>query len=165
MAVQATASGSTFANFAYFGNYTSRIDGTGRVFDLRDVSNMVVDNVWTEHQVAFFWGTNTDNNVIENCRIRDLFAEGVNLTNGSAGNRVRNNDARATGDDSFALFSATDALGPGGPDQTDNLFENLSAKLTWRAAGIAVYGGYGNTFRDIYVAELVPAGQGQLSSP
>ena len=152
MSVQATASGSLFANFAYFGNYRSRVDGPGKVFDLQHVSSLLIDDIWAEHQVVFFWGQDTDNNVIQNSRIRDLFADGINLTNGSTGNRITNNDARATGDDSFALFSAIDA---GGADETGNVFENLSAKLTWRAAGLAVYGGFGNTFRNIYIADTL----------
>jgi hypothetical protein len=48
------------------------------------------------------------------------------------------------------LFSAIDA---GGADMRDNVYENLKAILTWRAAGIAVYGGYANTFRNIYIAD------------
>src|SRR5262249_24471360 len=40
-----TSNGSVFANFAYFGNYTSRIDGPGKVFDLSNVSNMTIDNI------------------------------------------------------------------------------------------------------------------------
>ena len=35
-----------------FGNYTSRIDGPGKVFDLTDVSNMTIDNIWIEHMVV-----------------------------------------------------------------------------------------------------------------
>ena len=41
------------------------------------------------------------------------------MTNGSTDNLVDNNDARATGDDSFALFSAIDA---GGADEINNVF-------------------------------------------
>jgi hypothetical protein len=148
----ATANGSMFAGFAYFGNYTSRIDGPGKVFDLANVSGIVIDDVWAEHQVCLYWGANTDNVTIRNSRIRNLFADGVNMTNGSTDNLVTNNDARATGDDSFALFSAIDA---GGADMFGNVYENLSTTLTWRAAGIAVYGGYGNTFRNIYIADTL----------
>ena len=89
---------------------------------------------------------------IKNSRIRNLFADGVNMTNGSTDNLVDNNDARATGDDSFALFSAIDA---GGSDEINNVYSNLSSTLTWRAAGIAVYGGYANTFRNIYIADTL----------
>ncbi|BEL12206.1 CARDB domain-containing protein [Actinoplanes sichuanensis] len=148
----ATANGSTFADFAFFGNYTIRIDGPGKVFDLANVANITIDNIWAEHVVCLYWGANTDNMVIKNSRIRNTFADGVNMTNGSTGNLVDNNEARATGDDSFALFSAIDA---GGADEINNTYSNLTTILTWRAAGIAVYGGYANTFKNIYIADTL----------
>jgi hypothetical protein len=147
-----TANGSTFSGFAYFGNYTSRIDGPGKVFDFANVANDTIDNIWVEHMVCMYWGANTDSMTITNSRIRDTFADGINMTNGSTDNLVSNNEARATGDDSFALFSAIDA---GGADEKNNVFQNLTALLTWRAAGIAVYGGYANTFRNIYIADTL----------
>jgi hypothetical protein len=149
---EGTANGSSFANFAYFGNYTSRIDGPGKVFDFANVANVEIDNIWNEHMVCLYWGANTDFVTIKNSRIRNMFADGINMTNGSTNNHVVNNDARATGDDSFALFSAIDA---GGADMKDNVYENLTTTLTWRAAGVAVYGGYGNTFRNIYIADTL----------
>ncbi|MFJ4918325.1 discoidin domain-containing protein [Streptomyces sp. NPDC088725] len=154
--VEAAAAGSSFTNFSYFGNYTSRIDGPGKVFDLSNVTDITIDNIWNEHTVCLYWGANADRITISNSRIRDTFADGINMTNGSTDNHVVNNDARATGDDSFALFSAIDA---GGADMYNNVYENLTATLTWRAAGIAVYGGYKNTFRNLLVADtLVYAG-------
>ncbi|WP_306214347.1 discoidin domain-containing protein [Actinoplanes sp. RD1] len=149
---EATANGSTFANFAFFGNYIIRSDGPGKVFDWQNVANMTIDNIWAEHQVCLYWGLNTDHVTIKNSRIRNTFADGVNMTNGSTDNLVDNNDARATGDDSFALFSAIDA---GGTDEINNVYQNLSTTLTWRAAGIAVYGGYANTFRNIHIADTL----------
>lgn len=62
--------------------------------------------------VCLYWGANTDNVTIKNSRIRNMFADGVSMTNGSTDNLVTNNEARATGDDSFALFSAIDAGEP-----------------------------------------------------
>ncbi|MFF8592165.1 discoidin domain-containing protein [Streptomyces sp. NPDC015220] len=150
--VDATAKGSRFKGFSYFGNYTSRIDGPGKVFDFSNVSDIVIDDIWAEHMVCLYWGANTDRITIENSRIRDTFADGVNMTNGSTDNLVTNNDARATGDDSFALFSAIDA---GGADEKNNVYENLTSTLTWRAAGVAVYGGYNNTFRNIRIADTL----------
>ncbi|MFD7153818.1 discoidin domain-containing protein [Kribbella sp. NPDC059898] len=149
---EASANGSTFSGFAYFGNYTSRIDGPGKVFDFSGTANMTIDNVWVEHMVCLYWGSNTDTSTIKNSRIRDTFADGINMTNGSAGNTVSNNEARSTGDDSFALFNATDN---GGGEVRDNVFENLSATLTWRAAGFAVYGGTNNIFRNLYAADML----------
>ncbi|MEV6892983.1 discoidin domain-containing protein [Kribbella sp. NPDC051137] len=149
---EASANGSTFSGFAYFGNYTSRIDGPGKVFDFSGTANMTIDNIWVEHMVCLYWGSNTDTSTIKNSRIRDTFADGINMTNGSAGNTVSNNEARSTGDDSFALFNATDN---GGGEVRDNVFENLSAMLTWRAAGFAVYGGTNNVFRNLYAADML----------
>nr|WP_051325534.1 CARDB domain-containing protein [Glycomyces tenuis] len=147
-----TANGSTFSGFAYFGNYDTRIDGPGKVFDWQNVSDMTIDGMWVEHQVCMFWGANISDSVIQNSRARNLFADVLNMTNGSTDNLVRNVESRASGDDSFALFAATDA---GGGDQTGNVYENLTSLLTWRAAGLAVYGGFGNTFRNIHIADTL----------
>ncbi|GGQ86637.1 discoidin domain-containing protein [Couchioplanes azureus] len=148
----ATANGTLFSGFAYFGNYTTRIDGPGKVFDLQNVANMTIDDVWAEHQVCLYWGTNTDNMVIRNSRARNLFADAINMTNGSTGNLVSNVESRASGDDSFALFSAIDA---NGGDVRDNVYESLTSILTWRAAGVAAYGGLNNVFRNIYIADTL----------
>ncbi|GAA4057302.1 discoidin domain-containing protein [Actinomadura miaoliensis] len=148
----ASANGSTFSGFAFFGNYTSRIDGPGKVFDFSNVADMTVEDIWAEHMVCLFWGTNVDNSVIRNSRIRNMWADGLNLTNGSSGNRVSNVETRTTGDDSFALFPAIDHRNE---QQTGNVYENLTSLLTWRAAGLAVYGGGGNTFRNIHIADTL----------
>ncbi|QFZ18139.1 discoidin domain-containing protein [Saccharothrix syringae] len=149
---ESSVNGSTFSGFSFFGNYVSRIDGPGKVFDFANVSNITIDNIWAEHMVCLYWGANTDSMTIRNSRIRDMFADGINMTNGSTDNLVQNIEARSTGDDSFALFSAIDA---GGADEKNNVYENLTSLTTWRAAGLAVYGGFLNTFRNIYVADTL----------
>ncbi|SHL39927.1 discoidin domain-containing protein [Actinacidiphila paucisporea] len=146
----ASASGTKFSGFGFFGNYTSRIDGPGKPWDLTGVTGMTIDNVWIEHTIVGVWGTNVDNSTISNLRIRDTFADGVNLTNGSSGNTVSNIEARSTGDDSFALFPATDHTNE---QEVNNTFQNLTVKNVWRAAGLAVYGGGGNTFSNLYIAD------------
>jgi hypothetical protein len=148
--VQSSANGSTFTGFGFFGNYTSRIDGPGKVFDLNGVANLTIDNLWIEHTICGVWATNVDNSTISNLRIRDTFADGVNLTNGSTGNTVTNDEARSTGDDSFALFPAIDNHNE---QETGNTFSNLSVQTVWRAAGLAVYGGGGNSFTNLYIAD------------
>jgi hypothetical protein len=149
---EASANGSTFSGFGFFGNYTSRIDGPGKVFDFSNVSDMTIDDIWAEHVVCLFWGTNVDDSTIKNTRIRDTWADGLNFTNGSSGNHVANVETRTTGDDSFALFPAIDNHNE---QQTGNVYEDLTSLLTWRAAGLAVYGGGGNTFRNIHIADTL----------
>jgi hypothetical protein len=149
---ESSANGSVFSGFAYFGNYVERNDGPGKVFDFNGISNTTIENIWVEHMVCLYWGANTDGMTLRNNRIRDTFADGINMTNGSSGNLVSNNESRSTGDDSFALFNAQDG---GGGEVTGNTFENLTSLLTWRAAGFAVYGGYNNVFRNLYVADTL----------
>ncbi|WP_112266942.1 discoidin domain-containing protein [Lentzea terrae] len=158
---QSSASGSTFSGFAVFGNYTQRIDGPGKVFNFAGVQNTTIENIWVEHMMCLFWGNNVDNNTIRDSRIRDMYADGLNMTNGSAGNQIANIEARSTGDDAFALFAATDS---GGTGQQNNTFENLSVLTPWRAAGLAVYGGKLNTFRNIYVADTLTYSAVTISS-
>ena len=148
----ATVSGIKFSGFAFFGNYTTRIDGPGKVFDLTGVSGLTIDNIWVEHMICGVWATNVDDSTITNDRIRDTFADGVNLTNGSTGNTVSNDAARTTGDDSFALFPAIDQHNE---QETGNTFSNLTVQTTWRAAGLAVYGGGDNTFSNLYIADTL----------
>ncbi|HEX3792698.1 MAG TPA: discoidin domain-containing protein, partial [Pseudonocardiaceae bacterium] len=150
--VQSSANGSTFTGFAFFGNYTSRIDGPGKVFDLTDVSNLTISNIWIEHTVCGIWGTHVTGLNVSDLRIRDTFADGINLNNGSQNNTVNNSEARSTGDDSFAIFAAQDH---NSADLTGNVFENLTSILPWRAASFAIYGGDGNTFENLYSADTL----------
>ncbi|CAM5290170.1 hypothetical protein SMICM304S_02600 [Streptomyces microflavus] len=73
------------------------------MFDFSNVSDIVIDNIWNEHMVCLYWGADTDNITIKNSRIRNMFADGINMTNGSTDNLVTNNEARATGDDGEIL--------------------------------------------------------------
>jgi hypothetical protein len=151
--IQTGANGSTFSNFAWFGNYVVRQDGPGHTFDLRNQSNLTLDNLWIEHNVVGVWGAaNVQNSTFTNMRIRDTMADGINLTNGSQGNLIFNDDARTTGDDSFALFAAQDQ-NPG--ELKNNIIRNVSATTPWRAAGVAIYGGYANTIENFYVADTL----------
>ena len=152
--LQSGASGSTFTGFAWFGNYTTRQDGPGHTWDLRNQSNITIDDVWIEHNVVGIWGaSNVQNSTFTNLRIRDTMADGLNLTNGSAGNLVANDEARSTGDDSFALFAAQDQCG--GCKLTNNTIQNVTAIAPWRAAGVAVYGGGGNTVQNFTVSDTL----------
>ncbi|GAA1952734.1 discoidin domain-containing protein [Kitasatospora viridis] len=152
--LQSGASGSTFTGFAWFGNYNTRQDGPGHTWDLRNQSNITIDNVWIEHNVVGIWGaSNVQNSTFTNLRIRDTMADGINLTNGSQGNLISNDEARSTGDDSFALFAAQDQ-NPGAKEE-NNTIQNVTAMTPWRAAGVAVYGGGGNTVQNFTVSDTL----------
>ncbi|HCT75836.1 MAG TPA: Secreted glycosyl hydrolase, partial [Micromonosporaceae bacterium] len=152
--VPTSGNGSRFEDFAFFGNYTSRIDGPGKVWgELNNSQNLVINRTWVEHTICAYWGVHNNNITITNSRFRNTFADAVNFTNDTTNSLISNNEGRGNGDDAFALFSATD--GGGSVGNNGNIFENLSATLIWRAAGVAVYGGFNNTFRNLYIADML----------
>src|SRR5258708_26959904 len=109
--------------------------------------NLHNNDVWIEHNVVGVWGaSNVQNSTFTNMRIRDTMADGINLSNGSQGNLISNDEARTTGDDSFALFAAQDQCS--GCKETNNTIQNVTSIAPWRAAGVAVYGGGGNTVQN-----------------
>jgi len=152
--VPTSGNGSRFEDLAFFGNYTSRIDGPGKVWgEMMNSEDLTINRVWVEHTIVAYWGVHNDNITITNSRFRNTFADGVNFTNDTTNSLISNNEGRGNGDDAFALFSATD--GGGSVGNHGNVFENLSATVTWRAAGLAVYGGYDNVFRNLYIADML----------
>lgn len=148
--ISSSANGSTIKDLSAWGNYQYRIDGPGKFIDGDRIQNVTIDNVWIEHFICMYWGVSSSYNTFKNCRIRNTFADGINMTNGSSYNVITNCDARGTGDDSFALFSAVDA---GGSYNVGNQYTNLTATCTRRAACFAVYGGSDNLFQNLYGAD------------
>lgn len=150
--ISSTANGSTIKDLSAWGNYIYRVDGPGKFIDGNGMQNVTIDNVWAEHFICLYWGVNSSYNTFKNNRIKNTFADGINMTNGSSYNIIDNNYARATGDDSFALFSAVDA---GGSYNVGNQFTNLTATNVRRAAAFAVYGGQNNLFQNLYGADTL----------
>lgn len=150
--ITSEANGSLLKNFSVWGNYRYRVDGPGKFIDGNGMQNVTVDNIWAEHFICFYWGVASSNNTFKNLRIRNTFADGINMTNSSNNNLITNSEARGTGDDAFALFSAIDS---GGSYNTGNTYSHLSAILVRRAAAFAVYGGSGNMYTNLYGADTL----------
>lgn len=150
--ISSTANGSTIKDLSAWGNYVYRQDGPGKFIDGNGMQNVTIDNIWAEHFICLYWGVNSSYNTFKNNRIKNVFADGINMTNGSSYNIIDNNYARGTGDDSFALFSAIDA---GGSYNVGNKYTNLTATNVRRAAAFAVYGGQNNLFQNLYGADTL----------
>ncbi|TVX99786.1 carbohydrate-binding protein [Cohnella terricola] len=150
--ISSTANGSTIKDMSAWGNYVYRTDGPGKFIDGNGMQNVTIDNIWAEHFICLYWGVNSSYNTFKNNRIKNMFADGINMTNGSSYNVIDNNYARATGDDSFALFSAIDS---GGSYNVGNKYTNLTATNVRRAAAFAAYGGQNNLFQNLYAADTL----------
>jgi hypothetical protein len=93
--------------------------------------------------------------LFQNLRIRETFADGINLCNGKVDVTVRNINARDNGDDAFAMWSYE----PGGVNNPvgnqNNTFQNCTAELTNFAHGFALFGGRDNQFIDLVVRDNI----------
>ncbi|EFM11240.1 coagulation factor 5/8 type domain protein [Paenibacillus curdlanolyticus YK9] len=150
--IASTANGTTIKDLSAWGNYVYRTDGPGKFIDGNGMQNVTIQNVWAEHFICLYWGVNSSYNTFKDNRIKNTFADGINMTNGSSYNVIDNNYARATGDDSFALFSAVDA---GGSYNVGNKYTNLTATCVRRAAAFAAYGGSDNLYQNLYAADTL----------
>ena len=105
----------------------------------------IIENVWVDQfsvgvWIADYTGTieETDGLIIRNCRIRNTFADGINLAKGTKNSLVDNCHIRNTGDDSLASWSSD----PANVDICKNLtFRYNTIECTYRAAGIGIFGG------------------------
>jgi hypothetical protein len=110
--------------------------------------------MWLQHLKVGLWLTgNNDNLVVENSRILDTTADGLNLNGTAKGVRVRNNFLRNQGDDSLAMWSLY------APD-TDSSFENNTISQPNLANGIAIYGGTDIAVRNNLISDTNALGSG-----
>jgi len=168
-----------FGDFSIFGETKVRDEertGPQKAFSGPMGKNSLIENVWIEHKVAAIWVGNdppyqtqpTDGLIIRNCRIRNTYADGVNLDNGTSNSIVENCHIRNTGDDAVAIWSIqwtkwvaykTYEFGENyfSPEQRNasdqgishgNIVRHVSVQMPWRASCFAVYGGGDNMFRD-----------------
>ena len=72
--------------------------------------------------------------MIENSRIRNNLADGVNFAQGTINSKVINSSVRGNGDDSLASWASTDDRTKA-PITENNKFLNNTIELGWRAAG------------------------------
>ncbi|POX58313.1 mycodextranase [Streptomyces sp. Ru62] len=142
-------------DFAVIGEVTERVDSSPDNFVNGSLGpGSSVSGMWIQHLKVGLWLTgNNDNLVVENNRILDTTADGLNLNGTAKGVRVRNNFLRNQGDDSLAMWSLYS------PD-TDSSFENNTISQPNLANGIAIYGGTDIAVRNNLVSDTNALGSG-----
>ncbi|MGW7303660.1 CARDB domain-containing protein [Streptomyces sp. NPDC054829] len=125
-----------------------------------------ITNVWIEHANVGAWVGRDYSNIPElwgpgdrvefsGVRIRNTYADGVNFANGTRNSTVYNSSFRNTGDDALAVWASKYVKDTSVDIGHDNHFRNNTIQLPWRANGIAVYGGYGNTIENNLVSDTM----------
>ncbi|MCE3252469.1 MAG: hypothetical protein K0Q67_1489, partial [Cellvibrio sp.] len=175
-----------------FGDFSIRGESKARAEETQGVqkgfagpmgNGSIIENVWIEHVVGAIWVGNdppyqtqpTENLTIRHVRIRNTYADGVNLDNGTSNSVVENSHFRNTGDDAAVVWSIrwthwvrdkTVNAGPNfikpearnAPDQGighGNVFRNLTVQMPWRANCYAAYGGYDNLFENLKCEDVL----------
>ncbi|MHC3471436.1 discoidin domain-containing protein [Streptomyces sp. 7R007] len=153
---QSSSSGAVhIKDFAVLGEVTERVDSNPDNFVNGSLGpNSSVSGMWIQHMKVGLWLMgNNDNLVVENNRILDTTADGLNLNGTARGVRVRNNFLRNQGDDALAMWSLY------APD-TGSSFENNTISQPNLANGIAIYGGTDIAVKNNLVSDTNALGSG-----
>ena len=153
------------SDFAIIGKLTYRNDqeaNDGIVGE--QAENFTIARLWVEHTKSGMWFYGCANGVIEDCRLRNTRADGINICTHSHHLLVSNCTARNTGDDCFAIWPAAfdhahgKHTAPGA-----NIIRNCTGELPYLANGGAIYGGADNRIETCRFTDIA-AGCGILIS-
>ncbi|RKN06847.1 discoidin domain-containing protein [Streptomyces radicis] len=143
------------ADFAVVGDVTQRVDS--------DPDNAVngslgpgssVSGLWLQRLKVGLWMTGTnDGLVVEDNRIVDMAADGLNLNGNADDITVRNNYVRNTGDDALAMWSLPQI-------NRDATFDSNTVIQPNLANGIAIYGGENISVTNNHVQDTNALGSG-----
>ncbi|MCW3062565.1 MAG: Di-glucose binding within endoplasmic reticulum [Capsulimonas sp.] len=131
----------TLKNFAIDGNAVSNnaAGGNGGAINIKG-SNWLIDSLWIQHEGAGVWADGT-NGLVQNCRLGNTWADGINLNNGNTNNvgnnlTAQNNFVRGSGDDGIAINDDSTSQ-----QMTSITVLNNTVVAPWWANNIGIYGG------------------------
>ncbi|MEQ8472150.1 MAG: sugar-binding protein [Marinoscillum sp.] len=122
-------------------------------------SNSTIERMWVVHHETGAWiwqvnGVATSNVLVKDCRFRNNYADGINLSSGTSYSLVEHCDMRNNLDDAIASWSPSD-----GPTAClFNEFRYCTTENTLRAAGVGFFGGGGHKAHHIIVKDNTEAG-------
>ncbi len=143
-----------FYDFSMRGTANTRRDSIDHaaIEDSGNIENLTAQNLWIQHYKVGMWLGSVNNLHLVGNRIRDTYADGINLDGGCDNALIAQNDIRSTGDDGIALWSQTS-------DSNDVITDN-TVRSPWLANCIALYGGTNDTVSDNIVENSINASAG-----
>ncbi|HWZ88666.1 MAG TPA: glycosyl hydrolase family 28-related protein, partial [Polyangiaceae bacterium] len=144
-----------YSDFSVFGDTVYRDDNVpDSNFSGPQGGTASLENIWMEHSKTGYWvGPKANGVTIKNCRIRDLYADGVNFFGGTSNSTVQGSHFRNTGDDSMASWSPNDATN--NANNANNAFLFNTVQAPWMANCFGVYGGSDTKIEDNICSDTV----------
>ena len=151
----ATGGNVQITDLAVSGDSTVRNDsGDDAAFEGNFGTGSLLQNVLVFHSKVGLWADNgTDGLYVVGSRIRDTYADGVNLHGNVRNTRIDQTSVRNTGDDALAMWSDGAAV-------TNSAFTFNTLQLPMLANTAGIYGGNGNRITDNLMADTVTASAG-----
>lgn len=121
-----------------------------------------IHDIWVQHFEVGMWIGDydqtgnmkyTDGLVVENARIRNNLADGINFAQGTKNSTVKNSNIRGNGDDGLAIWSSI-SDGTNASAEENNKFLNNTIESGWRAAGIGIFGGKGHEISENLIKDV-----------
>jgi len=153
-----TGSNLKLADFAVLGHVTLR-DPDGQVLTDAPLegnfgTGSMFQNLWFEHTKVGMWiDSGTNGLYVSGVRIRDTFADGVNIHANVQNTWLEQSVLRNTGDDALAMFSENAAV-------TNCAYQFDTVQSPVLANGIGIYGGNGNRADSNVIADTVVGSAG-----
>lgn len=144
----------TVNNQRYFNNNDGNQVGKG--FQGGMGNNSVIRNVWVEHfecgaWIADYSNRGSNNLLIEHCRFRNNYADGVNCCHKTNGHTIRYCSFRNNGDDDMAAWSTS--------MRACNIsFAYCTAENNWRASSLGIFGGENHNHHHLYIVDALESG-------
>lgn len=147
----------TMSDFTIKAEETYRSNATGIAGIEGNALNSTIMNLWIQHAKVGLWlNEGTNNALVSKVRIRDVWADGINVNGGAKNTIVEQSSFRNTGDDGMAMWSKSLNGGTGTVEGVT--FRYNTIQIPNLANGIGIYGGKNNTVSNNLVMDTVDNG-------
>jgi hypothetical protein len=147
----------TMSDFTIKAEETYRSNATGIAGIEGNALNSAIMNLWIQHAKVGLWlNEGTNNALVSKVRIRDVWADGINVNGGTKNTIVEQSSFRNTGDDGMAMWSKSLNGGTGTVEGVT--FRYNTIQIPNLANGIGIYGGKNNTVSNNLVMDTVDNG-------
>lgn len=136
---------------SYFVFPNNRNGQIGKVIMGSFGSNSTIKNLWIEHFECGGWIDGTEYLMVQNCRFRNHYADGINLASGSKNSVIEHCSFRNNGDDDISSWSCGKNI------CENNTYQYCTAENIWRASSVGFFGGKRHKALNLVIMDAMDA--------